>query len=119
MATGKKTGGRDFVLGPDPRRKKNPKAGTGIPPDVREALRGLTMMAVETLQRAMESRTLTAASVTAAIHVIERAIGRIPQAIDAKVETGGRIVYEISVVGPQTERAIDAHRDDSDISRET
>ena len=81
MAKGKKTGGRNFEKN-DPRRKVNARAGTGVPIDIRLAAKLRTSMALDTLERAMKNKKPGASAVTAALAIIDRAYGKIPQPIE-------------------------------------
>ena len=98
MAKGRKTGGRDFTKG-DTRRKPNPRKGTGIPADVREALKLLDMEAVDALRRVLRGNASPAAIVAAAIHVLDRNHGRVPQKIEG--EMGGVMRVQIVGVAPK------------------
>ncbi len=67
-------------------RKINARKGTGIQPDVREALKMLDQDALEALKQVMRGKSSPAAKVAAAIHVLDRNHGKIPQPVEAKVE---------------------------------
>lgn len=67
-------------------RKINPRKGRGVPPDVREALKMLDQDALEALKQVMRGKSSPAAKVAAAIHVLDRNHGKVPQPVDAKVE---------------------------------
>lgn len=102
MAKGKKTGGRDFKKD-DPRRKRNPRKGTGVSSDLREAAKLRTGEALAYLERAIRQRRITASGITAALALLERGWGRVPQPIEARVEETRDYHVTIKLVEPNTE----------------
>ena len=83
---GQKAGPSAFKPGPDSRRKKLPRLGTGIPPDLKEEFKRIAPEAIKTLERVMKGKQSAAAKVKAAEIVIERALGKMPQQVQATGE---------------------------------
>jgi hypothetical protein len=117
MAKGKKTGGRDFQKG-DPRRMPNARKGTAIPADVLEALKLLDQDAVAALKAVLHARGSPSARVAAAIHILERNHGKVPQPIEARVEETRDYQVTIKLVegrehAPETIPAIESPKVDT------
>jgi len=70
----------------DPRRKKNPRLGTGIPFDLKVAMKALGPEAAATIKAVMKGKGSPAARVRAAEIAMERGYGKVPQEIEAKGE---------------------------------
>ena len=79
----------------DPRRKKNPRLGTGIPFDLKVAMKALGPEAAATIKAVMKGKGSPAARVRAAEIAMERGYGKVPQDINANLS--GSITVNVSV----------------------
>ncbi len=75
------------------------RKGTGVPPDVRQALKLLDLEAVETLRRVLKGKGSPAAQVAAAIHILDRNHGRVAQKIEGDVQSVLRV--QIMPIAPR------------------
>ncbi len=83
-------------------RKINARKGTGIQPDVREALKMLDQDALEALRQVMRGKSSPGAKVAAAIHVLDRNHGKVPIPVEAAVRDERDYHVTITVETPET-----------------
>ena len=98
-----KGGNRGSFKPGDPRRKRNPRKGTGVPSDLKEAAKLRTGEALAYLERAIRQRRITASGITAALAILERGWGRVPLPVEAKLEDTRDYHVTIKLVESNTE----------------